>query len=66
MRFAAPDGRAEKIDLGLPGVDVYFQATARATGYWIFTPDRGFLVSATGQEAPTDAQMRAIVVSLVR
>lgn len=62
----SPAGRAQQVDLHLPGVDVYFQATERATGYWIFAADRGFMVPATGVNAPNDGQMRATIPSLVQ
>jgi hypothetical protein len=64
VRFATPDERAQKIDLGVPGVEAYFQATERARGYWVFTADRGFLVTATGANAPSDAELREMIASL--
>ncbi len=66
VRFGAPDGRAQKIDLGVPGTDAYFQQTERAAGYWLFTADKGFTIAVTGEEPPTDAEMRAMIVSLVQ
>ena len=66
LRFVAPDSRAQKIDLGVPGVDTYVQTTDRATGYWAFTANRGFLLTVTGAQAPTSDQIREMLASLVR
>lgn len=66
LRFAAPDERAQKVDLGVAGVDAYVQVTDRATGYWAFTSNRGFLVTVTGPQAPADDQIRKMLASLVR
>lgn len=65
-RFSAPDGRAVKIDLGVPGTEAYYQITERATGYWLFTADRGFLVTVIGASPPSDTEMREMVASLAR
>lgn len=66
VRFGAPDGRAQKIDIGVPGTDAYFQRTERSVGYWLFTADRGFTIAVTGEEQPTDAEMRAMIASLAQ
>jgi hypothetical protein len=65
FRYAAPADRAEKVDLGVVGAEVWHQATERASGYWVFTPQRGFLVAVTGPGQPSDAEVRKLVASLV-
>lgn len=65
VRFASPDDRAQKIDLGVAGVDAYFQATDRASGYWVFTEHRGFLVTVTGPASPSQPEVYKLLASLV-
>lgn len=65
-RFGAPTDRAQKFDVGVPGIEAYVQATEKATGYWVFTANRGFLVTVTGPQAPGQAELRQMLASLVR
>jgi hypothetical protein len=53
-------------DVGVPGVEAYVQSTEKATGYWIFTANRGFLVTVTGAQAPGQAELHQMMASLVR
>ena len=67
FRFAPPDGGAQKLDLGVRGVEAYYELTDRGVMvYSIFTVDRGFVVIVRGAEAPNQAQMREMVASLVQ
>ena len=65
VRFGTPDSRAQKIDLGVPGVEAYRQVTAKASGYWVFTASRGFVVVVTGPQSPSEAEIHKLLVSLV-
>ncbi len=66
MRTGAPTDRAAKFDLGVPGVDAYTQRTDTATGYWVFTADRGFTIAIGGADAINQGQLRDMMASLVR
>lgn len=65
QRFGAPDQRATRLDLGIAGVDAYTQSTDRATGYWLLTPDRGFLITLVGPDQPTTDELLPMLRSLV-
>jgi hypothetical protein len=65
-RFGAPEDRAEWVDIGLPGVDVYRQETDRAIGYWVLTADRGWVVGITASDRPSEGAILSMLRSLVR
>lgn len=65
--FGAPTGRAEPFDVGVPGVTAFTQTTDTAAGYWLFTKDRGFLVTITGSRSHISSDdLLATSRSLVR
>lgn len=66
VRFGAPTDRAQPFDLGVPGIDAHTQTTDKATGYWVFTPDRGYLITVIDSEVPDVAALREMMASLVR
>ena len=66
VRFGPPGGEAQKFDVGVSGAEAYIQAGEKATVYWLFTADHGFLVSVRGSAPPNEAQMREMLASLAR
>ncbi len=66
VRFGPPGGEAQKFDVGVSGVEAYIQTGEKATVYWLFTADHGFLVSVRGSAPPNEAQMREMLASLAR
>jgi hypothetical protein len=65
--FGAPTDRAEKFDVGVVGVTAFTQKTDAAVGYWLFTKDRGFLVTITGDQSRLGhEEILATLRSLVR
>jgi hypothetical protein len=63
--FAPPDRFDEKVDLGVPGIDTYYQRLELVEGYWVFAPDAGFLVTIRGADRPDRGEVLAMLRSLV-
>ena len=66
VRFSPPGSEAQKFDVGVSGAEAYVQTGEKATAYWLFTADHGFLVSVGGSAPPNEAQMREMLASLAR